>query len=59
MEFVRTIDSRFEKYDETGKKKNHLHSLLLIVIILTQSLQLIAAWPSTIDDFVAWARKKL
>ncbi|KAL5525275.1 DCN1 [Sanghuangporus sanghuang] len=34
LEFVRVIDAKFEKYDET------------------------AAWPSTIDDFVAWAREK-
>lgn len=35
LEFMRTIDSKFEKYDET------------------------AAWPSTIDDFVLWVRKRL
>ncbi|KAI5120249.1 hypothetical protein M0805_007553 [Coniferiporia weirii] len=35
LEFVRAIDSKFERYDET------------------------AAWPSLIDDFVAWAREKL
>ncbi|KAL5478987.1 DCN1 [Sanghuangporus weigelae] len=34
LEFIRAIDSKFEKYDET------------------------AAWPSTIDDFVVWAREK-
>ncbi|KAL5520319.1 hypothetical protein ACEPAG_9533 [Sanghuangporus baumii] len=34
LEFIRVIDSKFEKYDET------------------------AAWPSTIDDFVVWAREK-
>ncbi|OSD00057.1 DUF298-domain-containing protein [Trametes coccinea BRFM310] len=35
LEFVRTIDSRFEKYDPE------------------------AAWPSTIDDFVEFARSKV
>jgi len=35
LEFVRTIDSQFQHYDET------------------------AAWPSTIDDFVEWARSRL
>ncbi|KAI0062982.1 DUF298-domain-containing protein [Artomyces pyxidatus] len=35
LEFVRTIDSRFEKYD------------------------LEAAWPSTIDDFVTWAKARI
>ncbi|CDO68750.1 hypothetical protein BN946_scf184989.g16 [Trametes cinnabarina] len=35
LEFVRTIDSKFEKYDPE------------------------AAWPSTIDDFVEFARNKL
>ncbi|TCD63472.1 Scaffold-type E3 ligase [Steccherinum ochraceum] len=35
LEFVRTIDAKFEKFDEEG------------------------AWPSTIDDFVAYARERL
>jgi len=35
LDFVRTIDARFEKYDME------------------------AAWPSTIDDFVEWAKQRL
>ncbi|KAF5366764.1 hypothetical protein D9758_006504 [Tetrapyrgos nigripes] len=35
LDFVRTIDAKFEKYD------------------------LEAAWPSTIDDFVSWAKERL
>ncbi|KAM6492981.1 defective in Cullin neddylation protein 1 [Amanita muscaria] len=35
LEFVRSIDSKFQNYDEEG------------------------AWPSTVDDFVEYARKRL
>ncbi|KAK0200708.1 defective in Cullin neddylation protein 1, partial [Desarmillaria ectypa] len=39
LDFVRSIDAKFEKYDAEG--------------------DFTEAWPSTIDDFVEWARERL
>ncbi|THG97915.1 hypothetical protein EW026_g4180 [Hermanssonia centrifuga] len=57
LEFVRTVDSKFEKYDLEGQCSFRIMPLAKqgphhMVIAL-------AAWPSTIDDFVEYARARL
>ena len=53
LDFMRTIDSKFEKYDLEGELRNAATRLNLTPEIS------IAAWPSTIDDFVEYARARL
>ena len=51
LEFIRATDSKFENYDMEGKNQSY-HWRAEINL-------LIAAWPSTIDDFVEYAKEGL
>ena len=50
---MRTIDSKFEKYDLEGELP-YVFSLSLSPYGMH-----IAAWPSTIDDFVEYAKARV
>ena len=54
LEFVRTIDSKFEKYDVEGACR---------AVAIHGGGRLthcgVAAWPSTIDDFVEYAKNRV
>ena len=54
MEFVRTIDAKFAKYDAEGAS---FSSGLSCVLILGNAH--VAAWPSAIDDFVEYAKGRV
>lgn len=53
LEFVRTIDSKFEKYDAEGVCRLGSSGADYSYCLHA------AAWPSTIDDFVDYARNRL
>lgn len=54
LEFVRSIDSEFSHYELEGT-----HIYLFVKSRSQLADLLLAAWPSTIDDFVDDAKKRL
>lgn len=58
FDFVRSIDSKFEKYDMEGMYFNSLPRTPPPRIPLTH-FPSPAAWPSTIDDFVEYAKGRI
>ena len=53
LEFVRTIDAKFEKHDLECTSCYSPNARRYLIDLLP------AAWPSTIDEFVEYARKRL
>ena len=54
LDFVRTIDSKFQNHDYDCE---YIHSNNWHVCFTPEHFPPIAAWPSSIDDFVTWVKE--